>query len=241
MSSRGRALARKLLGQRGTAAVQAFLQAGSDAAATNDAIERERLATVADGLESARLHVGCGPRVLRGWLNVDLAFEPFEDYLAYYGDRFYPPEARGDRSDFFAIDVTQGLPLERDSVDVVFHEDFLEHISQRDAFGFLAEVLRVLKPGGVHRVNTPDLIASMREHSEFLRGRAGVYFDEWDRHAHLHVWTRSSLSEIASLVGYSEVIISQRDGSVAGSVPPEYRPDPADRAEDGNVFADLIK
>ena len=241
MHSASRKLARALLGRRGTAAVAAFLEAGCRPPAADDSAERSRLHTVSSEIEPVRLHVGCGPRVLKGWLNVDFAFEPFEDYLQYYGDRFYPPELRGDRTDFFAIDVTRGLPLPDESVDVVFHEDFLEHISQRDAVGFLADVRRVLVPGGVHRVSTPDLAASMRDHSQFDRGRDGVHFDEWDSHCHLHLLTRSYLSELAKLTGYSDVIISRRDSSIAAGLPREYRPDPTDRPEDGNIFADLIR
>lgn len=231
---------RRLLGPRGTAAVAAFLAAGRDEGAPNDDAERQRLADAASA-GAGRLHVGCGPRVLKGWLNVDLAYEPFEAYLQHYGDDFYPPELRGGRSDFFAVDVTRGLPLPSASLDVVFHEDFFEHVSQRDAVGFLAETLRVLRSGGVHRVNTPDLIVSMQRHSSFERGYAGVFFDEWDRHRHLNVWTPAYLEELALLVGYSRVIISRRDASIAEGLPREYRPDPADRTEDGNIFADLVK
>lgn len=110
-----------------------------------------------------KLLFGCGPRVLRGWVNIDLALEPYEQYLKYYGDVFYPPVLRGDETDFYAIYITKELlPLPDRSVDVIFHEDFLEHLDQRSQMVFLAETLRVLKHGGIHRVNTPDLKASMR-------------------------------------------------------------------------------
>jgi SAM-dependent methyltransferase len=207
----------------------------------DDGPERDRLrARAAEGGE-IRLHVGCGPRVLAGWLNVDLAYEPFEEYLQYYGDRFYDASIRGDRSDFFAVDVTRGLPLPDDSVDVVFHEDFIEHLDQAAAVGFLAEVLRVLEPGGIHRINTPDLERSMARNSDFKRGLAGVFTEEWSRHGHYNVLTPTYLRELAAIVGYSKVDFNGRDRSAYPSLPAEYRPDPADRPEDGNIFADLFK
>jgi len=208
----------------------------------SDQPERERLASLgASSTKPLRLHVGCGPRVLAGWVNIDLAYEPFENYLQYYGDEFYPPGVRGGREDFFAIDITKGIPLPDNSVDVVFNEDFIEHLNQRDAVAFLAEVLRVLVDGGVHRINTPDLIESMRKHSNFARGHGGVYFTEWDQHTHLNIMTPSYLEELARLVGYSRFELSSRDQSCADGMPPEYRPDPADRPESGNIFADLIR
>ncbi len=119
----------------------------------------ERLGKLACRVRVPKLHFGCGPRVLKGWVNIDLAYEPFEKYLQFYGEKYYPAEIRADRSEFYAIDITKtGLPLPDDSVDVIFHEDFMEHLNQRDQIVFLAETLRVLRPGGVHRVNTPNLL-----------------------------------------------------------------------------------
>jgi hypothetical protein len=230
------------LGHRVTAAAKSLRnRLSSNGGQVDDAAERDRLRASAERADEVRLHVGCGPRVLTGWLNVDLAFEPFEDYLQYYGDRFYGPSVRGDRSDFFAIDITRGLPLPDDSVDVVFHEDFIEHLTQGEAVGFLAEVFRVLKPGAIHRINTPDLAKSMERNSDFRRGLAGVYEAEWSRHGHYNVLTPTYLAELATLVGYSKIDFNGRDRSTYGDIPAEYRPDPSDRPEDGNVFADLFK
>jgi predicted SAM-dependent methyltransferase len=201
----------------------------------------ERLARRAREGQVRKLHIGCGPRVLKGWINIDLTYEPFEKYLQFYGEKYYPLEVRGDRSEFYAIDMIRtGLPLPDCSVDIVFHEDFLEHLSQKDQVVFLAESLRVLKPGGVHRVNTPDLLVSMCEHSYFHKGRYGVYTDEWDKYGHLNVLTPTILKEIALMVGYSRVLFNGRDRSTSSLVPLEYRPDPHDRTETGNIFADLI-
>jgi hypothetical protein len=81
----------------------------------------------------------------------------------------------------------------------------------------------------------------MREHSDFSRGLAGTYTDEWDRWHHLNVFTPSYLEEVARLVGYSRVEPSGRNASISPLIPTELRPALDSRAEDGNVFADLVK
>jgi predicted SAM-dependent methyltransferase len=204
--------------------------------------DAERLARDYIHRQPLRLHFGCGPRVLKGWINIDLAYQTCDEQLQRHADKYYPPEMRGDKSDFYALDITKvGLPLPDNSVDVIFHEDFLEHLNQRDQIIFLAETLRILKTGAVHRVNTPNLLCSMEMHSRFRKGKRGVYVDEWNKWIHLNVMTPSMLEEMATMVGYSRVVFGGRDRSTSVLMPLEYRPF-TDRPEDhGNIFADLIK
>jgi predicted SAM-dependent methyltransferase len=231
-----------ILGRRARSALRGFrVPETYESAAFDDRRERERLITFAAAAGGPlRLHIGCGPRVLAGWVNIDLAYQPFERYLEAYGSDHDGPELRGTREDFFAIDVTRGLPLNDGCAEVVFHEDFIEHLSQRDAVGFLAEARRVLGDGGVHRVNTPSLSSSMRDHSDFSQGLAGTYVEEWDRHRHLNVFTPTYLEEVALMVGYTQVHFNERNRSICPAVVAEWRPG-SDRPEDGNIFADLVK
>ncbi len=190
-----------------------------------------------------KLHIGCGPRVLKGWINIDLKYCPFENYLQYYTDEFYPPQIRGtEKNDFYSINLTkEPLPFPDNCVDVIFHEDFIEHLTQRSQFLFLSEMLRIMKPGAVHRVNTPNILVSMKSHSEFDKGFNGVFVEEWDRHGHLNVLSPAILEEMARAVGYSKILFNSRNSSISSAIPCEYRPSPNSRTEDGNIFADLIK
>jgi len=207
-----------------------------------ESVDAKRLRTTYQLNKPLKLHIGCGPRILKGWINIDLKYEPYRDYMKYYTDKYYPQEIRGDLSNFYAIDITKtGLPIPDNSVDVIFHEDFIEHLSQREQIIFLAETLRVLKRGGIHRVNTPSLLVSMSNHSDFSRGISGVYLDEWNKHIHLNVLTPNILQEMALMVGYKKVFFNGRNQSKSETIPSEYRPDPNDRPEFGNIFADLIK
>ena len=51
----------------------------------------------------------------------------------------------------------RGIPFEADSIDVVYHSHFLEHLDRDVAKEFLLEVRRVLKPNGIQRIVVPDL------------------------------------------------------------------------------------
>lgn len=196
---------------------------------------------VAGNTQPLKLHLGCGPRVLKGWINMDLTYQPYHHHLKHYTDKYYPEELRGTEADFCGIDLSKALPFSDNSVDVIFHEDFLEHIDQKSQIILLAESWRILKKGGVHRVNTPSLLSSMRDFSDFTKGLKGVFIGEWDNHQHINVLTPCLLQELALMVGYSKVIFNGRNLSVSALVPLEYRPDPNDRPEDGNIFADLVK
>jgi predicted SAM-dependent methyltransferase/outer membrane murein-binding lipoprotein Lpp len=81
-----------------------------------------------------KLHVGCGKVKLPGWLNIDV--EPGADLV---------------------IDVRQGLPFEENSVDFIYNEHFVEHLTYEEGEKVLREFWRCLKKGGVLRIATPDL------------------------------------------------------------------------------------
>jgi hypothetical protein len=204
----------------------------------------KRLQDLAQTSSEIKLHFGCGARILKGWVNIDLTYTHYGPYLQFYTDQHYPESIRGTRDDLFIIDILhEGLPLEDNSVDLIFHEDFFEHLNQKQQIIFLAETLRVMKPGAVHRINTPNLVASMRDNSDFIKGKKGVFIGEWDWWHHYNVITPAILEEMAKMVGYSEIKFNSKNHSaVAALLPSEYRPDHKDRpATDSNVFADLIK
>lgn len=54
-------------------------------------------------------------------------------------------------------DIRNGLPFEDNSIDAVYHSHVFEHIDRSIAPSFSKEILRVLKPGGIHRIVVPDM------------------------------------------------------------------------------------
>jgi predicted SAM-dependent methyltransferase len=55
------------------------------------------------------------------------------------------------------IDVRKKLPLSDHCVDWVYAEHLIEHIKLGEAIAWLSEVRRVLSPGGLLRLTTPDI------------------------------------------------------------------------------------
>lgn len=66
-------------------------------------------------------------------------------------------------------DLSKGIPFDDASVDVVYHSHMLEHLDRWVAPLFMAEVRRVLRPGGIQRVVVPDLERLCRDYLEHLR------------------------------------------------------------------------
>jgi predicted SAM-dependent methyltransferase len=179
-----------------------------------------------------KIYPGCGDTVARGFLNLDVAVHP----------NLRADDPRWETCDMFIFPFADmPWPIPDNSCDFIFHEDLFEHLTQKQQFGFLAETLRVLKPGEWHRVNTPCLDASMRRHSRFQEGFNGVYFQEWDQHGHISLITRGMLSEMAKMIGHREVFFNLRNQSVSEHRYIDCRPGPDRDAIVGNVFADLLK
>lgn len=84
--------------------------------------------------EHPSLNIGCGKNAEQGWLNVDIDPEASAVYM----------------------DATQPFPFADDSFDYVFSEHLFEHLDYASGRRMLAEVFRVLRPGGVFRLTTPD-------------------------------------------------------------------------------------
>jgi predicted SAM-dependent methyltransferase len=99
-----------------------------------------------------QLHIGCGPCHLPGWINLDIHPAPL------------------------ATNVLWGLPFVDGSVSRVFLSHLLEHLFYpNDVLPFLAELQRVLAPGGRIRVVVPDIEQCLRAYAgnddEFFRER----------------------------------------------------------------------
>ena len=86
-----------------------------------------------------KLHIGCGPNIVPGWTNVDMK----------HGD--------------LKVDVRKGLPFPDESIDLIFHEHFLEHLDYPgEATELVRESRRVLVPNGHMRIGVPDTEYTLR-------------------------------------------------------------------------------
>jgi predicted SAM-dependent methyltransferase len=84
-----------------------------------------------------KLHIGCGPIRLDGWINID------NDPNLHSVDIVW--------------DATREFPLQDSSCAFVYNEHFLEHLSVESGASFLRECYRLLIVGGILRVAMPSL------------------------------------------------------------------------------------
>ena len=145
-----------------------------------------------------RINIGCGSRPLPGWVNLDAA--------------------RGDKIDV-VWDLRRGLPFPAGSCAVVFGEHVIEHISRPDAERLLRECHRVLQPGGVVRLSTPDAGKFLRAYvsdKQFLADprfaepadtsmdRVNMMMREYGQH--LWVYDIESICLVLQKAGFSSTI-----------------------------------
>lgn len=123
------------------------------------------------------LNLGCGEKTsdLEGVVNIDwsamlrLRAHPVLNPLV-------PLALRGNRleryqhlpDNIMVHDLSKGIPFDTDSVDAAYHSHTLEHLDRDIAQVMLKEVLRVLKPGGVHRIVVPDFEMKVRSYVAHL-------------------------------------------------------------------------
>jgi SAM-dependent methyltransferase len=110
------------------------------------------------------LNLGCGYMTSDRCINIDWSL-PVRLRGSRVGRRLAPMILTGDRrkaydamqGEVMSHDLRKGIPFADATVDAVYHSHVLEHLDRDVVPGFLAEVRRVLRPGGVHRIVVPDL------------------------------------------------------------------------------------
>lgn len=115
-----------------------------------------------------KANVACGPQIFAGWVNLDkVDMSEYVKFLLSAPPNGLPPgpqatlalrvQAAG-HVDFRVHDLRKGLPFDTDTVDYIYAGQVIEHLNPLyEVPQFLAECRRVLKPGGLARISTPDL------------------------------------------------------------------------------------
>lgn len=94
------------------------------------------------------LNLGCGQKYHNDWLNID--FVSTNDYVIRHN-------------------LLEGIPIEDNEVNVVYHSHVLEHFSRDDGFHFMEECYRVLNKNGIIRIAVPDLETIAKEYIRNLQ------------------------------------------------------------------------
>jgi len=145
------------------------------------------------------LHFGCGTFRLAGWLNCDVD---------------------GGVADF-PLDITRPLELPSDHFDALYGSEVIEHVDLPQARKFLSEARRILKPGGVVRLTTPDAPqvcrtylglnprASLdRFHTTWIEGEFSpeIWVNSmFNGYGHKHLYSYESLARELTAAGFVDI------------------------------------
>jgi predicted SAM-dependent methyltransferase len=141
-----------------------------------------------------RVHLGSGDRPKAGWVNVDLL---------------------GHRVDL-AWNLNRPLPFGDGSVEAIFQEHLLEHLTLERGLALIQDCYRMLKPGGVLRIGVPNADAYVRSYcdgsSEFLEtvrpGRPTPMLalqEEFYWHGHQTMYDFDTLSLVCEAAGFARI------------------------------------
>jgi len=168
------------------------------------------------GTEVTKVNLGSFARVLPGWINTDITPHVFVARIplaAFFlhrigllSDLRYEQHKSGLFRQVRYLDVTKRFPFADDSIDFVFSSHMLEHLGPDQGRQCLAEVHRVLRPGGIVRISVPDLDRLMVSYDpEFPERFLVAFFQSDQRGKNRHYWYYNQVSMIRILreLGFS--------------------------------------
>lgn len=157
-------------------------------------------------MQGVKLHFGCGPRLLPGWVNIDGWSFPGID---------------------FTTDLRQPLPFGDSTCRLIFTEHVFEHIDADFRLPVLREFFRVLQPEGTLRIVVPDCeqfvdayarhdVAWFQAGLGWPTGGAGGLNKIFTMHTHRVIDDCESLSATLRESGFSRV---ERSSPNASAIP----------------------
>jgi SAM-dependent methyltransferase len=196
----------------------------------------------------AKLHFGAFDVVHDGWLNTDVtphmaaARVPGLARLARRAGRLsgerWAAYADGRFRRLHYLDLTRPLPFPDDSLDAAFGSHVLEHLTPGETAGVLAELRRVLRPGGIVRIAVPDLDQVVADYDPaapdvFLDGLLQGAERSTSRHRHWWHYNERSLRAALERAGFHDV---RREAFRTGRCPDVERID----GRPGSLFMEAV-
>ena len=113
------------------------------------------------------VNLGCGPRVLEGWTNVDSALGARLAQLPGFAsfNRRHRVFREHWPKGILIHNLQEPLPWQSNSVDFIYCSHVLEHLTRHDGVRLLRECERVLIPGGAVRIVVPDFRLTIEQYT----------------------------------------------------------------------------
>lgn len=111
------------------------------------------------------------------------------------------------------VDITRPLPFPEGSVDVVFSEMCIEHVTPQQGWSFLEECYRILRSGGLIRITIPDFVRCLTlkdpawlKVNQEVTGNDGSIRDQMKSilfaHGHQALYSAGLLRAVMQAVGF---------------------------------------
>jgi SAM-dependent methyltransferase len=169
-----------------------------------------------------KVNLGSGLEVAPGWINLDASLHALVAGWPVFAQRALFVRSGYSRlisedeylrrlhdNVFIHHDVVRSLPFVDNSVDFLFSSHLIEHLTRSACVGLLREALRVLRPGGVIRLGTPDLerVVALYQSGDRRRMLEEYFFraDEGRLAEHSYVYDFTLLEEACREAGFAEV------------------------------------
>jgi len=170
-----------------------------------------------------KVNLGCGLRCLPDWVNVDGSLVSLLNSRKYTlinkllyrlagSSAYYTFEAFNhilQSNMIYFQNLVNGIPLDDESADIVYSSHFLEHLTKDDGVSFLSECHRILKPGGLLRLLTPDLDIAFEQFktrdSEAVLDQFFYTSPKFDFSAHKYLYNFPMLKNRLEAIGFKDI------------------------------------
>ncbi len=145
-----------------------------------------------------KLHLGCGAKLLTGWVNCDAQ----------------------EREGVDIVSLVQDMLIQDGSVDEVYACHFIEHFGRHEVIGLFQKISGWIKPGGKIWIAVPDFKACVTHYqdtgnlNDIMGLLMGGQNDSFDYHKYLFDF--NSLSNILVGCGFENIEKYNRDDHAVG-------------------------
>jgi predicted SAM-dependent methyltransferase len=110
------------------------------------------------------------------------------------------------RADVY-VNILRPLPFDDSTIDVIYLEEVIEHVTRDEGRALMAECLRALKLGGHLRLTTPSLDAFATTF-DGTDAAAKDINDIFYEHGHRHIYSRSGIRDLLTDAGFTNLVES---------------------------------